>query len=110
MKWELATTLSRPLSHRSAKLGGQEKSYEGELLMGSARTRRIRSRTSKFKRRAQKPGKHYKALRCAMLHDDATTQVESTRSLLLSSLKYWEVERDLIEERIAALKSLTVPS
>jgi len=45
-----------------------------------------------------------------MLHDDATTQVESTRSLLLSSLKYWEVERDLIEERIAALKSLTVPS
>jgi len=45
-----------------------------------------------------------------MLHDDANTQVESTRSLLLSSLKYWEVERDLIEERIAALKSLTVSS
>jgi hypothetical protein len=78
--------------------------------MGSARTRRIRSRTSKSKRRAQKPSKHYKGLPCAMLHDDATTQFESTHSLLLSSLRYWEVERDLIEERIAALRSLTVPS
>jgi len=45
-----------------------------------------------------------------MPHDDATTQFESTHSLLLSSLRYWEVERDLIEERIAALRSLTVPS
>jgi hypothetical protein len=49
-------------------------------------------------------------MRCAMPHDDATTQFESTHSLLLSSLRYWEVERDLIEERIAALRSLTVPS
>jgi hypothetical protein len=35
--------------------------------------------------------------------DDETTQLELTHSLLLSSLRYWEVERDLIEERIAAL-------
>jgi hypothetical protein len=45
-----------------------------------------------------------------MPHDDATTRFESAHSLLLSSLKYWEVERDLIDERIAALRSLTTPS
>ena len=79
-------------------------------MMGSVRSRRIRSKTSKSKRRAQKPSKHYKAMRCAMPDDDATTQFESTHSLLFSSLRYWEVERDLIEERIATLRSLTVPS
>jgi hypothetical protein len=29
-------------------------------------------------------------------------EAEKTDRLLLSSLKYWEVERDLIEERLAA--------
>ena len=38
-----------------------------------------------------------------MTDDDNITEVEPTHSLLLSSLKYWEVERDLIEERIAAV-------
>ena len=60
-----------------------------------------RSKTSKSKRGASK---NNKPLRCA------TPQFKSTHSLLLSSLRYWEVERDLIEERIAALRSLTVPS
>ena len=45
-----------------------------------------------------------------MADDDNTEQVESPNSLLLSSLRYWEVQRDLIEERIAALRSLTAPS
>jgi hypothetical protein len=78
--------------------------------MEARRPRRIRLRRSKSKRGAQRQGKHYKALRCAMLDNDDTSQFESTHSLLLSSLRYWEVERDLIEERIAALRSLTVPS
>jgi hypothetical protein len=30
--------------------------------------------------------------------------------LLLSALKYWEVERDLIEERIASMRSATAAS
>jgi hypothetical protein len=72
--------------------------------------RRTRLRTSKSKRRTQKRGKHYKAMRCPRQHEEAATQFESTHSLLLSSLRYWEVERDLIEERIAALRTLTVPS
>ena len=38
-----------------------------------------------------------------MTDDDNITEFEPTHSLLLSSLKYWEVERDLIEERVAAV-------
>jgi hypothetical protein len=30
--------------------------------------------------------------------------------LLLSALKYWEVERDLIEERLAAMRPATAAS
>jgi hypothetical protein len=30
--------------------------------------------------------------------------------LLLSALKYWEVERDLIEERLATMRSATAAS
>jgi len=73
--------------------------------MGPARPRRIRAKNSNSKRRAQKPSKRYKAL----ARDDATSGFEAAHSLLLSSLRYWEVERDLIEERIAALRSLAAP-
>jgi hypothetical protein len=34
---------------------------------------------------------------------DESAQAEEIDRLLLSSLRYWEVERDLIEERIAQL-------
>jgi hypothetical protein len=33
--------------------------------------------------------------------EDRIIPVEPTDNLLLSSLKYWEVERNLIDERIA---------
>jgi len=38
-----------------------------------------------------------------MRDEDETTRLEPTHSLLLSSLRFWEVERDLIEERVAAI-------
>jgi hypothetical protein len=44
-----------------------------------------------------------------MRDEDETTQLEPTHSLVLSSLRFWEVERDLIEERIAAINQVTVP-
>jgi hypothetical protein len=37
-----------------------------------------------------------------MMDDDECAQAEEIDRLLLSSLRYWEVERDLIEERMAA--------
>jgi len=36
------------------------------------------------------------------MDDDESAQAEEIDRLLLSSLRYWEVERDLIEERVAA--------
>jgi hypothetical protein len=69
--------------------------------MGAGRSRRIRLRRSKSKRRAQRSSKGYEAARREMTHDDESPQLEPTHSLLLSSLRYWEVERDLIEERVA---------
>ena len=68
--------------------------------MRAGRPRRMRL---KSKRGLQRTCKHYKRLQSAMTDDDNITEVEPTHSLLLSSLKYWEVERDLIEERIAAV-------
>jgi hypothetical protein len=37
-----------------------------------------------------------------MVDGDESGVTEETDRLLLSSLRYWEVERDLIEERLAA--------
>jgi hypothetical protein len=36
--------------------------------------------------------------------DDESPDVKATHSLLFSSLRYWEVERDLIEERTAGIR------
>jgi hypothetical protein len=38
-----------------------------------------------------------------MMAHEETTDVEGTPSLLLSSLRFWEVEHDLIEERLTAI-------
>jgi hypothetical protein len=68
------------------------------------RSKRARSRTAKSEHGAQTAGKNYKALRRQRsADDDESSLVEPIHSLLLSSLRYWEVERDLIEERIAAV-------
>jgi hypothetical protein len=37
------------------------------------------------------------------IDDDEFAQTEEIDRLLLSSLRYWEVEHNLIEERMAAL-------
>ena len=42
------------------------------------------------------------AWRPQVVPDDEVTESEEIDRLLLSSLRYWEVERDLIEERLAA--------
>ncbi len=72
--------------------------------MEAGQRRHNGAKTLKSKRGTQGASKSYKPLQHAMTNDNETIAVESTHSLLLSSLKYWEVQRDLIEERIAALR------
>jgi hypothetical protein len=71
--------------------------------MRAGRLRRTRLRTSKAKRAPQKSGKRPKASPRGTQDQDESTQLEPAHSLLLSSLRFWEVERDLIEERISAI-------
>ena len=71
--------------------------------MESRRSRRLNLRTSKSKQTGQRQSKNYKVLPREMTDDDHANQVEPAHSLLLSSLRFWEVERDLIEERKAAI-------
>jgi hypothetical protein len=40
------------------------------------------------------------------VNGDESAEAEEIDRLLLSSLRLWEVERDLIEERMAARKSM----
>jgi len=44
------------------------------------------------------------------LERDEPLQGDQADRLLLSALKYWEVERDLIEERLATRRSAPVAS
>ena len=69
--------------------------------MRAGRLRRRRLGTSRSKGRLRKSSKSSSASPRAIADDHETAQVEPTHSLLLSSLRFWEVERDLIEERTA---------
>jgi hypothetical protein len=69
--------------------------------MGRARKGR-RQRTPKFQRKSEQSSKRSEGLPPKIMNGDDSAQAEETDRLLLSSLRYWEVERDLIEERLAA--------
>jgi hypothetical protein len=72
--------------------------------MRAGRLRRRRLRTASSKRSVRKSSKSSNASPRVIADDQQPTQVEPAHSLLLSSLRYWEVERDLIEERIAGIR------
>src|SRR5436309_8551918 len=76
----------------------QERIHEGGILMEAARRRR-RWRMPKSKRRRQRSSKPSAQWRREMSDDNGSTEVEAIDRLLLSALRYWEVERDLIDER-----------
>jgi hypothetical protein len=78
--------------------------------MGAAGSRGVRWRTSKSRRRQQKTSKRFGASQPERIDYDESAEFEETDRLLLSALRYWEVQHDLIEERIAAIRSVSVPS
>ena len=78
--------------------------------MGAARSRGVGWRTSKSMRRQQKTSKRFGASQPERIEYDESAGFEETDRLLLSALRYWEVQRDLIEERIPAIRSISVPS
>ena len=71
--------------------------------MEAIRPKCAKWRTLKFKRRPRKLSKRSGASQPERMDDNESSQAEEIDRLLLSSLRFWEVERDLIEERMAAI-------
>jgi len=59
---------------------------------------------SKSGRRSRQSNKRSETWRPEVIDGDESADTEKTDRLLLSSLRFWEVERDLIEERLAAAR------
>jgi hypothetical protein len=74
------------------------------MVTGGARPKRGRWRRTKSKRKLQRAAKNSEQKTVAP--DEALHHDQPDR-LVLSALKYWEVERDLIEERLASIRSAT---
>jgi hypothetical protein len=77
------------------------------MVTGGARARRGKWRRAKTTRKLQKAARD--SGKKAIAPDDALHRNQPDR-LLLSALKYWEVERDLIEERLASMRSAATAS
>lgn len=71
--------------------------------MRATKPKRAKWRTFKFKRRPLKLSKRSETSWPETTDDDESVEAEEIDRLLLSSLRYWEVERDLIEERVTAM-------
>ena len=69
--------------------------------MGAERRKGMSSRKTKSGRTLQRSSKPSEPLWREPMGDDESAEGEDIDRLLLSSLKFWEVERDLIEERMA---------
>jgi hypothetical protein len=77
------------------------------MVTGAARRGRGRWRRAKSRRKLERAAK--KRGRKTMATNESVGCDPPDR-LLLSALKYWEVERDLIEERLAAMRPATAAS
>jgi hypothetical protein len=71
------------------------------------RRRREPWRRVKSRRKLEKPAKD---LGRKTIESNGSVQSEEPDRLLLSALNYWEVRRDLIEERLAAVRSAATAS
>ena len=77
------------------------------MVTGGARVRRGKWRRAKARRKLQKAATD--SGQKAIAPNEALHRDQPDR-LLLSALKHWEVERDLIEERLASMRSATAAS
>jgi hypothetical protein len=76
------------------------------MMTGAARRRRGRWRRAKSRRKLERAVKDPERDTSVI---DESLDIDPPDRLLLSALRYWEVERDLIEERLAT-RSATVAS
>jgi hypothetical protein len=77
------------------------------MVTGAARRGRGRWRRAKSRRKLERPAKNQGRKTMA---GNESVGCDPPDRLLLSALKYWEVERDLIEERLTVMRSATAAS
>ncbi len=80
---------------------------DGRVVTGGARPRRGGWRRAKARRKLERAAKDPERDTSAI---DESLHIDQPDRLLVSALKYWEVERDLIEERLAATRSAPAAS
>jgi len=78
-----------------------------KTMVTGGQVRRGKWRRAKARRKLQKASKN--SGQKAISPNEALHRDQPDR-LLLSALKYWEVERDLIEERLASMRSAAAAS
>jgi len=88
---------------RIAKRGTKEL----KIVTGGARPKRGRWRRAKSRRKLEEAAKNSGHKTVA---PEESMHCDQPDKLLLSALNYWEVERELIEERLAAIRSATAAS
>jgi hypothetical protein len=81
-----------------------QRTKDKTMVTGGARPRRGEWRRAKAQGKLQNAAKD--SGQKATVSDEAMHRDQPDR-LLLSALNYWEVERELIEERLAAIRSAT---
>ena len=74
------------------------------MVTAGARPKRGRWRRGKSRRKLEKTAKNSEQ---KTLAPEETVHRDQPDKLLLSALNYWEVERELIEERLASIRSAT---
>jgi hypothetical protein len=77
------------------------------MVTGGARVKRGKWRRAKARRKLEKAEKNSGQ---KTLAPEEAMHRDQPDKLLLSALNYWEIERELIEERLAAIRSATVAS
>jgi hypothetical protein len=85
----------------------QSEDTDETMMTGGARPKRGRWRPAKSRRKLEKAAKNSGQKK---VPPEEAMQRDQPDTLLLSALKYWEVERDLIEERLANIRSATAAS
>ena len=77
------------------------------MVTGAAQRGRGRWKRAKSRRKLEKVAKNQERNTMAA---NGSVGCDTPDRLLLSALKYWEVERDLIEERLDATRSVPAAS
>jgi hypothetical protein len=93
------------IEHRRTRVVQGQSSERERLFFNDVRVKNPVKQTSKPKRRSQRSNKSAKASRREVLNGDESAGAEEIDRLLLSSLRLWEVEREIMEERWDARRS-----